>query len=291
LKPARTLTLALLLASLVPAVAQPLKVERIVWLSADPPPAADSKSGTALAERLVAFMRRQWPGVEHVIVRANAQRAWQLLASGEPACHASAVHTAEREKIAHFTDTLVGPPLQLIVRREKLTALPRNGAGEIELQRLLADPLLRGALIHGRSYGPVIDGLLARRPDNPSVLLYSASDYGSKLLPMLAVGRADYAIEYDIALGVMRENMPGAAALTSQPIAGVSEPMRAGVACPRTPWGHAAITHIDTVLGSPAGAAMLRESTERLMTPELRQRHAARLDAFYRERAKPSVIR
>ena len=77
----------------------------------------------------------------------------------------------------------------------------------------------------------------------------------------------------------------------SLPIQGASEPMQAGVACPRNAWGLAAIQEIDKRLGTPAGAAMLRESFERWLTPEVRQHYGTRIDAFYRERAKPSVVR
>lgn len=291
--PAAALAWMLLQALALPASAQAqVRVEQITWLSADPPATADSASGTGLANQLVAYMGREWPEVRHTLLQANARRSWQMIAGGEHACHASMVRTAEREKQAYFTNTLVGPPLQLIVRREKLGQLPRSAAGEVDLARLLADTQLRGALIDGRSYGAHVDRLLARRPTgNPSVSVYASSDFGSKILPMLVANRADYAIEYDIALGTLRERQPEAAALVSQPIAGASEPVRAGIACPRTPWGLAAITGIDKAIGTPAGATMLRASIERWMTPELRHQYATRLDEFYRERARPSVIR
>ena len=266
-------------------------IDGITWLSADPPPSAESKFGTGLAARMVAFMKLQWPELPHQILQANAKRSWQMLAQGEPVCHASALRTPEREKLAYFSNTQMSPPLQLIVRRDKLAQLPRNAAGEVDLARLLADPRLRGALVDGRSYGLFIDQLLAGRGLQKAVDHYAAADYGSKILPMLSVGRGDYTIEQDMALSVGRERNPQLNELLSLPIQGASEPLQAGVACPRNAWGLAAITQIDKRLGTPAGVSMLRESFERWLTPEVRQHYGVRIDAFYKERAKPSVIR
>jgi uncharacterized protein (TIGR02285 family) len=288
-RPLKPLLPALLL--LLAESAFAVDIERIIWLSADPPPAADSAVGTGLTAKMVTFMQVQWPEVQHQVVSANAKRSWQMMAQGEPVCRASALRTPEREKLAYFTNTQLSPPLQLIARRDKLSMLPRNAAGEVDLARLLADPRLRGALVDGRSYGLFIDQLLAASPTRKTVDLYAASDYGSKILPMLSVGRGDYTIEQDMALSVGRERNPQLQALLSLPIQGASEPIQAGVACPRNAWGLAVIREIDKRLATPAGVAMLRESFERWLTPEVRQHYGTRIDAFYKERARPSVIR
>lgn len=284
--------ITLLASSALTMAAEPALVTQISWLSADPPPAAEGKSSAGgLSSRMVAFMTQHWPEVKHEIVQANAKRSWQLIAQGEPVCHGSALRTPEREKLAYFSPTQMGPPLQLIARRDKLAALPLDSTGEVDLARLLADARLQGALVSGRSYGPYIDKALSPLPANKTLTFYAAADYGSKILPMLLAGRADYTIEQDMALSVGRDNNPQMVALVSLPIRGASELIAAGVACPRNAWGLAAIHEIDKRLGTPAGAAMLRESFERWLTPELRQRYGAKIDAFYKERAKPAVIR
>jgi uncharacterized protein (TIGR02285 family) len=285
----KPLSFALLM--LLTATAGAGDIERITWLSADPPPALESKGATGLAARMVAFMTLQWPEVQHQILPANAKRSWQLLAQGEPVCHASALRTPEREKLAYFSNTQLSPPLLLIVRRDKLAMLPLDAAGEVELARLLADTRLRGALVDGRSYGPFVEQLLGKQPAQKTVALYAASDYGSKILPMLGMDRADYTIEQDIALSVLRQRHPQLDELRSLPIRGASELLQIGVACPRNAWGLATIREIDKRLGTPTGVAMLRDSFERWITPEVRQHYGTRIDAFYKERAKPSVIR
>ncbi len=267
-------------------------VVSITWLTADPPAGNDNKPNAGITDRLLTFMRAQWPQVEHTVLVANVKRSWQMTTRGEHACHVSALRTPEREKLAYFSNTQLVPPMQLIARRDKLDALPRDPAGEVELTRLLEDRSLRGALVESRSYGDYVDGLLARRGENQALVFYPAGDYGSQVLPMLAVGRADYTVEYDAVLVMSREREKLLTTqLTSVPIQGASQPLPVGVACPRSPWGLAAIRGVDAVLGTPAGAAMLRESLERWITPEVRLVYGTRIDAFYKERAKPSVIR
>jgi len=273
----------------VSAQPTPGPVDSITWLSGEPV----EPGVQPFAQALVDFLQTRWPEARQVIVQANARRSWQMVAAGEHACQVSSVRTPEREKLAFFTDTLIAPPQQLIVRRDKAALLPHNAAGEVELARLLADAHLQGALIDGRSYGDLVDAQLEKLPHSPSLVRYTASDFGSRMLTMLGKGRADYTIGYDVSLShAPAEGGPlPSVALTSLPIAGASAPVRAGVACPRNAWGRVTIQHIDKLLSTPAGVAMLRQEAERWLSPETRQRYGPRLDEFYRERARRSVIR
>lgn len=261
-------------------------VTKITWLASDHAPQMKGADASGVTGRVTAYLTRQWPGVQHEVVFANAKRSWQMIENGEEVCRANLVRTPEREKVAYFTNTQLTPPPQLIVRRDRLKRLPRNAAGEVQLPRLLADTSLRGALIDGRSYGPAIDEQLAARPAASAVALYSPKDFGARVLQMLSLDRADYSVDQDMAI-VMAGNPPD---LVSVPIQGASELVMAGIACPRTPWGLAAIRGIDKAYGRPEGAANLREGLMHWLTPETKAHYAARLDAFYRERAKPSRI-
>lgn len=250
-------------------------------------------SGRPFPDMLVAFLREHGPPLAYEVVEMNARRAWQMIGTGAQVCRVSAVHTPEREKLAYFRDTLLSPPQTLIVRRNKQQALPRNAAGEIDLPRLLADPSLRGAIVDGRSYGDEVDALLAHLPPGNGVSRLSAGDFGSRMLSLLSRDRADYTIDYEVNLvqPTAREEPPLTAVLASEPIGGASAPVIAGIACPRTAWGLAAIRVLDETLGTPAGAVMLRQEAERWMTPETRQRYASQIETFYRERTRPTLSR
>ena len=261
-------------------------VTKITWLASDHAPVMTGSDASGVTSRVITYLGKYWPQVQHEIVFANAKRSWQMIESGDEVCRANMVRTPEREKVAYFINTQLTPPPQLVVRRDRLAKLPRNAAGEVQLQRLFNDTSLRGALIDGRSYGPALDEVLAGRPANGAIALYAPKDFGARLLQMISLGRADYSIDQDMAL-VMAGNPKD---LVTVPIQGASELVMAGVACPRTAWGLAAIRGIDRAYGRPEGAANLREGLMRWLTPETKAHYAARFDAFYRERAKPSRI-
>jgi uncharacterized protein (TIGR02285 family) len=274
---------ALLLGAAALASGQPVKVESVTWL-------VSNVHGTARpVDAMLAYLGQRWPEVKQDELTANAKRSWQMIAAGEHVCHTSAVRTAEREQLAYFSNTVLLPPSQVIVKRDLYKRLPLNAAGEVDLARLLSDTRLSGAYVEGRSYGPVIDALIAKRPPGKSGAFgYPSADFGSRILPMLGRGRADYAIEYDGAMGLQIGNGVDMKQLRSVPIQGASDPVQAGIACPRTPWGLAAITAIDRLLGNPEAAAMLRQQFGGVMSEDSLRHYGARIDAFTQLRSKPS---
>ncbi|MDI4634411.1 hypothetical protein J7U46_15235 [Pelomonas sp. V22] len=275
---------ALLLGFATLASGQPVKVESVTWL-------VSNVHGTARPiDGMLAYLGQRWPEVKQEELTANAKRSWQLIAAGEHACHTSAVRTPEREQLAYFTNTVLMAPSQVIVKRDLYKRLPLNAAGEVDLARLMADKRLSGAYVEGRSYGPVIDALIAQRPAGKSggAFGYPSADFGSRILPMLGRGRADYAIEYEAAMALQVGNGVDMKLLRSVPIQGASEPVLAGIACPRTPWGLAAITTIDRLLGNPEAAAMLRQQFGTRMSEDSLRHYGARIDAFTQLRSKPS---
>ena len=265
-------------------------VKHIVWLTPDATQIGSNRVGFGVADKMVKFVASQLPEIEHQLVRANSKRSLQMLENGEAACHPSLIRSSERERIAYFSNTLLLPPMQLIVRADKLESLPRDSLGAVDLNRLLADPLLRGALTERRSYGDYIDGIIATRPENAQVRSHSPGDFGGKLLQMLLADRADYLIDFPTSMDLLLKNTRGAQsdALRALPIQGASEFLVIGVACPRNAWGREAIQAIDRALSTTAGVTLMRESSARLLRPEAQRVCSARQEAFYKDRAKPS---
>lgn len=263
--------------------AQPVPVVSLTWL-------VSNVHGTKRpVDGMLAYLSQQWPEVKQGELTANAKRSWQLIAAGEHVCHTSAVRTPEREQLAYFSNTQLLPPPVVIVRRDRYARLPLNAAGEVDLSRLLADANLSGAYVEGRSYGAAIDALIAQRPrGNSGAFGYSSADFGSKILPMLDKGRADYAVEYEVAMALQAGKPIDMKRLRGVPIQGASDPVMAGIACPRTPWGLAAITAIDRLLSTPAAAAVLRLQFANSMSDESLRHYRGRMEAFMQQRAKPS---
>src|SRR6218665_471583 len=112
------------------------RVDAITWLSIEPAPAAynaDSQFEGMPFDPIKRYVEANSPDLVHRVVTANPRRAWQLLSKGEKVCQTGSIRTAGREKLAYFTNTILSPPMQLIVRREELDKLPRNAAGEVDL--------------------------------------------------------------------------------------------------------------------------------------------------------------
>lgn len=243
-------------------------------------------------EQVVRYLQAHWRDQEHEILRANGSRSMQMLRAGEPYCHGAMIRSPEREALLLFSTTAMTPPPSLIVARHRLAALPRNVAGEVDLVTLVHQGHWRGALVSGRSYGPVVDGLLrALGPENktPGLSFYSPRDFGSPLLAMLHRGRADYTIEYEWILRAPGTGDRAADGLVAVPIQGANQLTRSGIACPRTDWGRAAIARIDRILSTPEAVEALKQAHEDRYPAEVRRRYANQLDQFYRKRAQPGA--
>ena len=77
--------------------------------------------------------------------------------------------------------------------------------------------------------------------------------------------------------------------LQTLPIAGNTAPIRVGFACPRTAWGKATALKIGSILATRDGVQMLRQSSERWLSGESRQRYSAMLEDFYHARENPAL--
>ncbi|MRV75430.1 TIGR02285 family protein [Duganella sp. FT92W] len=265
--------------------------ETMVWVMPDFPPASipdNGQPGNGVADRVVRYIVSKWPDAEHRFIYANAKRTWQMLEQGDKVCYAAALRTKEREQVAYFTNTNVIAPPSLIVRHAALAAVPRNAAGEVDFPALLASRKLRGLLVEKRSYGAMIDGLIARSPQQSKPATTSVGNYGQKIFQMIAADRVDYTIDYDFTFSYEWSRHSELAALQTLPIAGNTALVTTGVACPRTDWGRAVITRIDRIVGTKEGADTLLQAQNAWHTEAAKQRYAAQFAEFARQRAMPA---
>ena len=266
----------------------PPVVGSITWLVSNTMVVPDGDRMRRPADELTQWLQARLPGVAFQPVVANAERSWALIRRRQRACHAGAARTPERERQAYFTNTWLVPPPQLIVRHDRRAALPLDARGAVDLQALLGDDALHGVVPQGRSYGPALDALLAAPSGNSRLQRVFGGDYGSSLLAMLVQGRADYTLDYPNTLVAMASQTPGDAQLAALPIQGASDPVISGIACPRSPWGLAAIRLIDRALGTPEGAAMLRDTLSISLPPDTQHAYRDAWDAFFKQRARPT---
>ena len=175
----------------------------------------------------------------------------------------------------------------MLVRRDKLDLVPRNSADEVDLVLLFKKAQLRGAVARGRSYGETLDAVLAQQPRGPYLADYATQGFGERLQDMLARGRADFWIDVSGALLHMQARDLPVEDFIALPIQGSTQPLRLGIACPRTPWGLAASRAIDQVLGTPEGAAHLQQAGAGSFGPEALKRLGPQIEQFYQRRSKP----
>ncbi len=268
------------------AAEAPPVVDDITWLVSNTLAVPDGEQMRRPADELTQWLQARLPGVALKPVVANAERSWSLIRQRQQACHAGAARTPERERLAVFTNTWLVPPPQLIVRQDRRDALPLDASGAVDLEALLSDGGLRGILTQGRSYGPVLDAMLGGPVARPQLQHVFGGDYGSQLLAMLAQDRADYTIDYPNVLVASRA--AAGSPLAALPIKGASEPVVSGIACPRTPWGQAAIRLIDKALGTPEGAALLRDTLRISLPPDTQRAYKDAWDLFFAQRARPT---
>ncbi|OWQ44797.1 hypothetical protein CDL60_23270 [Roseateles noduli] len=279
-------------------------VDRITWLMPEVDTVAPPSPGAAsvpvrrgLAQPLSDYLTANWgTPAKHEVLIANVKRSWRMVEDGEPACHLGVLRTPEREAVAYFFDTHLIPPHQLMVRRSALPKVPRLPDGDADLEKIWADRQLRGAIVAGRSYGRALDALLARRPAGV-IDEYTTSDFGGNMLSMIAVGRADYTIEFDFVLANQQElraalvagnagsasgnGKVSTADLVSVPIEGFSSPVISGIACPRNAWGKRTIEQVERVLSTPQARQFMRDEFISHLSPEAQARYGSRIDAFY----------
>ena len=263
-------------------------VDSITWVISNTMAVPDGDRMRRPAYELTQWLQARLPRVAIKPVVANAERSWTLIREQQQACHAGAARTPERERLAYFTNTWLVPPPQLIVRQDRRAALPLDASGAVDLEALLADGALRGVVNRGRSYGIALDALLGALPAGPQLQIVHGGDYGSNLLPMLSQGRADYTLDYPNTLVDIASRAPGDMQLAALPVKGASDPVISGIACPRTPWGLAAIRLIDAALGTPEGAAMLRDTLRISLPPDTQRAYRDAWDSFFKQRARPT---
>lgn len=286
-------TPTMLLAGLLLASAPLRAADSVTWLLSDFPPVGEQingRPGDGMADQVVKYLVARWPQASHRFIYANPNRVWSMIAAGEHACFANALRTPEREKLAYFRNAYLLPPPQLVLRPEALASISLNSKGEAALADILRHPTLRGLVVEKRSYGPATDALLRDAAASPRLKQLAPGNYGRNILTMLAMNRADYTIELDFVLTHAITRQPGLSELKVLPLAGGDGLMVGGIACPRTNWGRATIRHIDTLLATPEGAAMLSQSQMRWIGKAATQRYGHAMKEFFRRLAAPQPL-
>lgn len=244
-------------------------------------PATIGDLGEGQFDRIVAELAQRMPQYSHRVEILNSTRMWHVLGEGQGLCSGPFRKTPDRLKSVYMTPVVRVVPLSLVVRADQAHEFV-DATGSVSLVELLSKTRFRGRLEVARSYGASLDAMLngaGGLPRDPAPRL-------GLLVELVAAGRIDFTLEYAYVAEYLRHSGRLHSAVTAIPLKEVSDWETAYMACPRTPWGLAAITAIDAAIRQASTTSSFREAYLRWLPPAVKASHKAATEMFYNARAQ-----
>ncbi|MFV1850644.1 MAG: hypothetical protein ACMZ66_08045 [Thalassospira sp.] len=163
-------------------------------------------------------------------------------------CNIGMNPTPERKEFLYFTDAVLPHlPVSLIVdaSRDDQLAPYMTNQGEIDLERMIIDGKLNGALRSQRSYGGPIDAILLRHTENPRIT-HVGND--ANFLQLIALERMDWTLYLPAEAEFYRRAKLPDTAFSSWHIAGNDQLMPASIACSKTASGAKIVDAINALV-------------------------------------------
>jgi uncharacterized protein (TIGR02285 family) len=244
--------------------------DQVIWIATDYPPAhiiEGELASQGFVDIITRYLSEHLTGFSHVVRLTPNRRAWALAAEQDGVCIPGAIDIPERHEHTVYSRVAMatfGP--ELLVRRDELDRFSpfRDAAGEIDLDRLAADPTLHAARTTDRPLGAIIDqfSLLHGEPQ------LAGLPNAHLPLTMLEKGRVDYVFGYATEIFYNRIVHPDGVDMAALQIAGQPRILYTYVACSNGPIGRRVIAQIDRLLGSGGAPPPYFEATRRWYSPE-----------------------
>jgi uncharacterized protein (TIGR02285 family) len=287
----RLLLCVMLLLGLPPARAtEPAVQPEVLWLGVDFKPLIikdGPQAGEGFLDKTLLLFQQLLPGYRHLSTLSNTSRREQemlaALREGRRVCSVALLRTPKREAFAVFSRPYLSFLPNGIITLQRLApsfAPYRDGAGDLQLARILADSQLRLGVSRDRIYGGAVDALLAplaTSESNPAVVWRAAADIGEGLYGMLQRGRIDFTLGYSVEEQYLERQVPGQEPTVFLPLAENASVLEASLSCARTPWGEQAVAHVDSLLADPALRDQFQAFYEEWLNPESLQLYRAKL--------------
>lgn len=228
--------------------------ERLRWLINDFPPFTEvgpQMPGPGIAADMLRYLQQHMPQYHHEFEEASFARAYALMERGEPVCHSTTLKLPGREKAMLFSRPVFFLSAQkVLVREDRIPQVAPyiDGAGRVDVRRLLADTQLVTAVSERRGYSPKINAAL-REVGYPPQLLKAGVNFGAPL-QQLAAGWIDYLFAYPLEVGWYQRQHPEMAGTALRQLAVAGDPpyTLGYIACVRSEWGVRVIRDIDAQL-------------------------------------------
>jgi uncharacterized protein (TIGR02285 family) len=250
--------------------AQAESEKTVTWAILDWPPIhilEGEHEGDGIFDAIMEVLKRELPEYDHKELIANPPRFWTYIKKGENFCHAASVVTEERLKHAYFSIPIsFGPSNSIIMKND--TAASLGLSGSVSLVTLLKTPGLTGGIKPDRSYGKIVDSILAENRTEENIYEQHSSDYGSSLFQMLLYGRLDYILEVPVMVAYNEVILNKQGQCVSLEIK-ENDPFIFGcVACPKNEWGRNMIDRINEIIKTCRPSKEYREIMEMWQTEE-----------------------
>lgn len=184
-------------------------------------------------------------GYQHAIFYGNVVRIEHELKKGPRTCYPASSNADERRKFTYLTRLYVSPSLELVLKKDLAEKL-KDRRGFISLSKLIKIKDLHPALAEARSYGPIIDKIMAS--ENPPVQRPLQEPFAANIVDIIHHGRVDYSIEYDFIINELIKANSENSDVTTVPIAEVPAFNTQYLACSKTPEGLKIITEADKII-------------------------------------------
>ncbi|MBD1601456.1 TIGR02285 family protein [Pseudomonas typographi] len=245
-------TLGALVLALLPwqaAQAQPT----LTWLMREFPPLTifeGPQKGQGAVDQMLAQLTLQMPQYHHIFLRVNRARSTQMLKERGLYCDPTLLWSGERARFVTFSLRAFATLSNgLIVRVQDLPLLqPYMVNGAVNLPALLDKSAMQVGIVPGRSYGQVIDPMLAQAPAQALVPHYG-NDATSNLMQMEHLGRVQAFLGYWTEVRYLAQQQ-GIALNTLRflPVLGDSHYKFTHIGCSKTPEGATAVQAINAQL-------------------------------------------
>ncbi|WP_085297997.1 TIGR02285 family protein [Cognaticolwellia mytili] len=220
----------------------------IIWQTDHRPPASILKApyqGQGFIDTIRDELIEQLPQYQHIRSVSSLDRLFEEMNQGKEICHPLLFVTEERKKNAYFSiAATITPSMRLVMRADVAQALYLKEP--INLEQFISNTRETFAIVKGRSYGPVIDSILALHNSNDNHVKINVSD-NTTLFKLLEKNRVDFTFAYPFELNYYRTHNPNTQ-FKMFTIQGEADYTLGSVACSKTAWGKSAIENINSAL-------------------------------------------
>lgn len=213
---------------------------QINWLSVHWPPWMYTKGpnkGKGPANVIMQKAIERLPEYEHKMVEMNWARFWNDVSDGKHVCNVLAIKKPDRESLAAFSKP-TAIFLHNAVILKKSTKEKLGNPETISLNEILNIENLLGTVESARSYGEIIDKIIADNKGNPTYNLRKTSGKSDNLIKMIHYDRIDYTIDYPMVTSVVLKSNGLESDITSIPIEENKKYDFTRIACPDNDWGN-----------------------------------------------------